>query len=59
VLSGVCPMVICPVSAVDFNFAIFSVEFVTVIVLTFKIYKINNKRRIQCCLQWTENRGQF
>ena len=58
-LCGVCPMVICPVSAVDFNFAIFSVQILTVIVLTFKVYKSNNKRRIQCCLQWTESHGQF
>ena len=35
----------------NFNFAVFSEQMVTVIVLTFKVYKINNKRRIQCCLQ--------
>jgi hypothetical protein len=37
----------------DFNFAVFSEQMVTVIVLTFRFTEINNKRRIQCCLQWT------
>ena len=41
----------------NFNFAVFGEQMVTVILLTFKVYKINKKRHIQCCLQWTENHG--